>query len=183
MMNTLKYLPHLFTTATGTNNEAQTFLSRGGQVIVRMRGLPYDCTAQQVVSIMVPNICLFFSLFFLCFFSVSLIPASSNCFKLWKFDLMTKNPWTLTSDHPFSCFSFDTDWIFFLWKGSTMWCNAWRGGSTICEEVRWKSNRRCLRPVWDRRSGTKSTTKASWNHWIKIHWTISQLNCWSSTGE
>lgn len=38
-------------TFSGNNNEAQAFLSRGGQVIVRMRGLPYDCTAQQVVSI------------------------------------------------------------------------------------------------------------------------------------
>ena len=34
----------------GSNNEAQAFLSKGGQVIVRMRGLPYDCTAKQVVS-------------------------------------------------------------------------------------------------------------------------------------
>jgi epithelial splicing regulatory protein 1/2 len=34
----------------GSNNEAHEFLSRGGQVIVRMRGLPYDCTAKQVVS-------------------------------------------------------------------------------------------------------------------------------------
>lgn len=34
----------------GNNNEAQAFLSKGGQVIVRMRGLPYDCTAKQVVS-------------------------------------------------------------------------------------------------------------------------------------
>ena len=34
----------------GSNNEAQNFLSRSGQVIVRMRGLPYDCTAKQVVS-------------------------------------------------------------------------------------------------------------------------------------
>ena len=40
---------------SGNNNEAQAFLSRGGQVIVRMRGLPYDCTAQQVVSISVHN--------------------------------------------------------------------------------------------------------------------------------
>jgi len=36
--------------AGGNNNEAQAFLSRGGQVIVRMRGLPYDCTAQQVIE-------------------------------------------------------------------------------------------------------------------------------------
>lgn len=36
---------------TGGNNEAHTFLSRGGQAIVRMRGLPYDCTALQVVSV------------------------------------------------------------------------------------------------------------------------------------
>ncbi|RXG59343.1 RNA-binding protein fusilli [Armadillidium vulgare] len=32
------------------NNEAQQFLSRGGQVIIRMRGLPYDCNAKQVVD-------------------------------------------------------------------------------------------------------------------------------------
>ncbi|EFX70109.1 hypothetical protein DAPPUDRAFT_202511, partial [Daphnia pulex] len=36
--------------AGGINNEAQNFLSRSGQVIVRMRGLPYDCTAKQVVE-------------------------------------------------------------------------------------------------------------------------------------
>ncbi|XP_067005775.1 RNA-binding protein fusilli isoform X2 [Anabrus simplex] len=36
--------------AGGNNNEAQAFLSRGGQVIVRMRGLPYDCTAKQVLE-------------------------------------------------------------------------------------------------------------------------------------
>lgn len=34
----------------GNNKEAQQFLSRGGQVIIRMRGLPYDCSAKQVVS-------------------------------------------------------------------------------------------------------------------------------------
>lgn len=33
-----------------SNNEAQQFLSRGGQVIIRMRGLPYDCTPKQVVE-------------------------------------------------------------------------------------------------------------------------------------
>ncbi|XP_021916116.1 RNA-binding protein fusilli isoform X3 [Zootermopsis nevadensis] len=36
--------------AGGSNNEAHAFLSRGGQVIVRMRGLPYDCTAKQVLD-------------------------------------------------------------------------------------------------------------------------------------
>lgn len=36
--------------AGGNNNEGQQFLSRGGQVIVRMRGLPYDCTAKQVID-------------------------------------------------------------------------------------------------------------------------------------
>lgn len=36
--------------AGGASNEAQTFLSKGAQVIIRMRGLPYDCTANQVVS-------------------------------------------------------------------------------------------------------------------------------------
>ena len=35
----------------GNNKEAQQFLSRGGQVIIRMRGLPYDASAKQVVSI------------------------------------------------------------------------------------------------------------------------------------
>ena len=34
----------------GNNKEAQQFLSRGGQVIIRMRGLPYDATPKQVVS-------------------------------------------------------------------------------------------------------------------------------------
>jgi hypothetical protein len=36
--------------AGGASNEAQSFLSKGAQVIIRMRGLPYDCTATQVVS-------------------------------------------------------------------------------------------------------------------------------------
>lgn len=35
--------------AGGASNEAQSFLSKGAQVIIRMRGLPYDCTAKQVV--------------------------------------------------------------------------------------------------------------------------------------
>lgn len=37
--------------AGGASNEAQAFLSKGAQVIIRMRGLPYLCTAKQVVSI------------------------------------------------------------------------------------------------------------------------------------
>lgn len=37
--------------AGGTSGEAHAFLSRGAQVIVRMRGLPYDCVAKQVVCI------------------------------------------------------------------------------------------------------------------------------------
>lgn len=37
--------------AGGSSSEAQAFLSKGAAVIVRMRGLPYDCTAKQVVSI------------------------------------------------------------------------------------------------------------------------------------
>ncbi|XP_022906972.1 RNA-binding protein fusilli isoform X2 [Onthophagus taurus] len=36
--------------AGGSNCEAQAFLSRGATVIVRMRGLPYDCTAKQVLD-------------------------------------------------------------------------------------------------------------------------------------
>ncbi|XP_058793021.1 RNA-binding protein fusilli isoform X2 [Phymastichus coffea] len=39
--------------AGGTNGEAHVFLSRGAQVIVRMRGLPYDCTAKQVLEFFV----------------------------------------------------------------------------------------------------------------------------------
>ena len=35
----------------GSNSEAQTFLQRDGQVIIRMRGLPFDATAKDVVSI------------------------------------------------------------------------------------------------------------------------------------
>ena len=35
----------------GNNKDAQQFLSRGGQVIIRMRGLPYDATPKQVVSV------------------------------------------------------------------------------------------------------------------------------------
>ncbi|XP_046418613.1 RNA-binding protein fusilli isoform X1 [Neodiprion virginianus] len=36
--------------AGGASGEAHAFLSRGAQVIVRMRGLPYDCTAKQVLE-------------------------------------------------------------------------------------------------------------------------------------
>lgn len=36
--------------AGGSNSEAQAFLSRGGQVIIRMRGLPFTATAQQVLE-------------------------------------------------------------------------------------------------------------------------------------
>ncbi|XP_037051284.1 RNA-binding protein fusilli isoform X1 [Bradysia coprophila] len=36
--------------AGGAHNEAQAFLSKGAQVIIRMRGLPYDCTAKQVLD-------------------------------------------------------------------------------------------------------------------------------------
>ncbi|XP_058828750.1 RNA-binding protein fusilli isoform X1 [Topomyia yanbarensis] len=36
--------------AGGASNEAQAFLSKGAQVIIRMRGLPYDCTAKQVLE-------------------------------------------------------------------------------------------------------------------------------------
>lgn len=36
--------------AGGASNEAQAFLSKGAQVIIRMRGLPYLCTAKQVLE-------------------------------------------------------------------------------------------------------------------------------------
>lgn len=34
----------------GSNSEAQAFLQRNGQVIIRMRGLPFDATAKDVVE-------------------------------------------------------------------------------------------------------------------------------------
>lgn len=34
----------------GYNNRAQAFLSKGAEVIIRMRGLPFSCSAQQVVD-------------------------------------------------------------------------------------------------------------------------------------
>ncbi len=34
----------------GSNSEAQAFLQRDGQVIIRMRGLPFDASAKDVVS-------------------------------------------------------------------------------------------------------------------------------------
>lgn len=37
--------------AGGASYEAQAFLSKSFEVIIRMRGLPYDCTPKQVVSI------------------------------------------------------------------------------------------------------------------------------------
>jgi len=48
----------------GSNREAQSFLTRhsadgGTQIIVRMRGLPYTCTAEQVVRIVVSPCCRF----------------------------------------------------------------------------------------------------------------------------
>lgn len=52
--------------AGGASNEAQAFLTKGAQVIIRMRGLPYDCTAKQVVS----NF--YFYFFSLSFFAVVL---------------------------------------------------------------------------------------------------------------
>ncbi|CAF1485782.1 unnamed protein product, partial [Adineta steineri] len=36
--------------AGGSNSEAQAFLQRDGQVIIRMRGLPFDATAKDVVE-------------------------------------------------------------------------------------------------------------------------------------
>lgn len=44
------FLRFQITYFVGNNNEAQAFLTKGAQVIVRMRGLPYDCTAKQVVN-------------------------------------------------------------------------------------------------------------------------------------
>ena len=35
----------------GSNSEAQAFLQRDGQVIIRMRGLPFDAVAKDVVCL------------------------------------------------------------------------------------------------------------------------------------
>ena len=43
--NPKSVLPYL-----GNNKEAQMFLSRGAQVIIRMRGLPYNASPKEVVS-------------------------------------------------------------------------------------------------------------------------------------
>lgn len=45
--------------AGGSNSEAQAFLSRGGQAIIRMRGLPFTSTTQQVLEFFArePNPC------------------------------------------------------------------------------------------------------------------------------
>jgi len=40
----------------GSNSEAQAFLQRDGQVIIRMRGLPFDATAKDVVSIYIMHV-------------------------------------------------------------------------------------------------------------------------------
>ena len=40
----------------GSNSEAQAFLQRDGQVIIRMRGLPFDATARDVVSIRIMHV-------------------------------------------------------------------------------------------------------------------------------
>ena len=44
--NPKSVLPYL-----GNNKEAQMFLSRGAQVIIRMRGLPYNASPKEVVSL------------------------------------------------------------------------------------------------------------------------------------
>lgn len=41
----------------GSNSEAQAFLQRNGQVIIRMRGLPFDATAKDVVCQVILSIC------------------------------------------------------------------------------------------------------------------------------
>lgn len=64
---------------TGNSSEAQAFLTKGAQVIVRMRGLPYDCTAKDVVSLKNPCefnsvklIIIFLFFFFVCIRLLSL---------------------------------------------------------------------------------------------------------------
>lgn len=68
--------------AGGASNEALTFLSKGAQVIIRMRGLPYDCTAKQVVC----------SWRGICFHNLHLIDSTP-----WQLDFFTngENPCTV----------------------------------------------------------------------------------------
>jgi len=40
----------------GSNKEAQTFLSHGAEVIIRMRGLPYNATPKEIVSVFFKSI-------------------------------------------------------------------------------------------------------------------------------
>jgi hypothetical protein len=49
--NPKSVLPYL-----GNNKEAQMFLSRGAQVIIRMRGLPYNASPKEVVSYFVDQV-------------------------------------------------------------------------------------------------------------------------------
>lgn len=50
----------IFSPLPGSSSEAVSFVSAGAAMIVRMRGLPYDCTEQQIVSS--PPFSLLFSL-------------------------------------------------------------------------------------------------------------------------
>lgn len=155
-MNTLKYLPHLFTSpnSSGTNNEAQKFLSRGASVIVRMRGLPYDCSAQQVVSTPSTSVSIFLLL--------RLSPSQSAHYLVLPQILSNQDEMNcripLNSSSNFLPLVW-TDWIFFVGKRIVMWCHArWRR-NLVCAETRWKINRRCLCPVWDGRRGSKGPSK------------------------
>jgi len=57
MPNGLSFINREYGWLLGSNREAQSFLTRhstdgGTQIVVRMRGLPYTCTAEQVVCIL-----------------------------------------------------------------------------------------------------------------------------------
>lgn len=67
--------------AGGASNEAQAFLSKGAIVIIRMRGLPYDCTAKQVVS-------LIFFCYYICFFCFF---SNYSCFYVLNIYIVTMN--------------------------------------------------------------------------------------------
>ena len=45
-----QWIEEIFFAILGSNSEAQAFLQRDGQVIIRMRGLPFDATSKDVVS-------------------------------------------------------------------------------------------------------------------------------------
>lgn len=80
--------------AGGASNEAQAFLSKGAQVIIRMRGLPYDCTAKQVVCVTKTSGFFFCANYKLTYYSWSFSRTALNratCWTVWTEYFLSKN--------------------------------------------------------------------------------------------